>query len=126
MILKLSEVETNFFTFLDLYFDKLFEKKSFFLKMGKSNSVSFELDDVHFFEENSLKPNKMIEISHNKNFSLGFVDVFKESFVKVCTESTSHGLPNIFKTDNWIIKIFWLCLFMGGSGAALYCTYISI
>ena len=48
-------------------------------------------------------------------------DLYKESLVKVCSESTSHGLPNIFRTENWILRIFWLMLFLGGSGAALYC-----
>ena len=56
-----------------------------------------------------------------KNFNSQAFDYFKESLVKVCSESTSHGLPNIFKTKNWIIRIFWLILFLGGSGAALYC-----
>ena len=51
-------------------------------------------------------------------------NLFRESFVKVCTESTSHGLPNIFKTKNWAIRIVWLVLFLAGSGAALYCTNI--
>ena len=49
------------------------------------------------------------------------IDLFKESLLKVCSESTSHGLPNIFRTKNWIIRIFWLIMFLGGSGAALYC-----
>jgi hypothetical protein len=49
------------------------------------------------------------------------IDLCKESLVKVCSESTSHGLPNIFRTENWILRIFWLALFLGGSGAALYC-----
>jgi hypothetical protein len=53
-------------------------------------------------------------------------DLLKEAFVKVCTESTSHGLPNIFKTKNWIIQCVWLVLFLGGSSAALYCRNISI
>ena len=48
-------------------------------------------------------------------------EVFKESLVKMCSESTSHGLPNMFRTENWIIRIFWLILFLCGSGVALYC-----
>jgi hypothetical protein len=48
--------------------------------------------------------------------------LFKEAFVKVIIESTSHGLPNVFRTTNWIIRIGWLLLFLAGSGAALYCS----
>ena len=48
-------------------------------------------------------------------------EVFKESLVKMCSESTSHGLPNMFRTENLIIRIFWLILFLCGSGVALYC-----
>ena len=52
----------------------------------------------------------------------GFVvDLYMEALRKVCSESTCHALPNIFRTDNWIIRIFWLVLFLAGSGAALYC-----
>jgi hypothetical protein len=63
--------------------------------------------------------------NNEKNqLSQSVFDLFKESFIKVCTESTSHGLPNIFKTKNWIIRIFWLALFLAGSGGALYCIYL--
>jgi hypothetical protein len=59
-----------------------------------------------------------------RQLSQSVFDLFKESFAKVCTESTSHGLPNIFKTKNWIIRFFWLVLFLAGSGGALYCMNI--
>jgi hypothetical protein len=60
---------------------------------------------------------KVDEKSKRRNI----IDVVIEAFSKVCSESTCHALPNIFRTDNWIIRIFWLVLFLGGSGFALYC-----
>ena len=48
-------------------------------------------------------------------------DLFKDSLQKICESSTSHGLPNMFRTKNWIIRAFWFLLFSGGSGAAIYC-----
>ena len=46
---------------------------------------------------------------------------FKDAFVKICSESTSHGLPNIFRNDNWFIKVYWILPLLGGSAAATYC-----
>ena len=62
-----------------------------------------------------------MEQKHEENGFITIVDLYKESLVKVCSESTSHGLPNNFRTKNWIIRSFWLVLFLCGSGAALYC-----
>jgi len=56
-----------------------------------------------------------------KGMKSNSIEFFKEAFAKVCSESTAHGLPNIFSTKNWIVRIFWLLLFFAGSGAALYC-----
>lgn len=48
--------------------------------------------------------------------------LFKESLVNRCIESSANGLPNIFKTSNWFVKILWIFLFTAGCGAGLYCN----
>ncbi len=68
----------------------------------------------------------MDENNHKSQLNQSVFDLFRESFAKVCTESTSHGLPNVFKTKNWLIRILWLVLFLAGSGGALYCTNVFI
>ncbi len=68
----------------------------------------------------------MDENNQKSQLNQSVFDLFRESFVKVCTESTSHGLPNVFKTKNWLIRILWLVLFLAGSGGALYCTNVLI
>ena len=51
-------------------------------------------------------------------------DVFKNTFLRICEESSANGLPNIVKNPNIIIKVFWLILFSAGSVASIYCMYI--
>jgi hypothetical protein len=45
----------------------------------------------------------------------------KEPFQKLIIESTSHGLPRIFKSKHWCTKIMWLFSFLA---SASYCAYI--
>ena len=48
-------------------------------------------------------------------------DLFITSLVKSCSESTSHGLPNVFRTPNWLIRLMWLLLFSVGASVGIYC-----
>lgn len=43
-----------------------------------------------------------------------------ESFVDVFVNTTSHAIPNILRTNSWIIKIFWFILLLGAIGASIY------
>ncbi len=45
----------------------------------------------------------------------------KEPFQKLIIESTSHGLPRIFKSKHWCTKMMWLFSFLA---SAAYCAYI--
>jgi hypothetical protein len=87
---------------------QLFEKK---LSMEKSTSKiePKELESIEKNQGQAGRPRQVYELC-------------KESLVKMCSESTSHGLPNMFRTENWAIRIFWLVLFLCGSGVALYCN----
>ena len=65
------------------------------------------------------KKTKENEAKNEKTPSI--IELFVESLEKVCSESTSHGIPNIFRTKNWIIRVLWFVLFLIGSGFASYC-----
>ncbi len=43
-----------------------------------------------------------------------------EKSIEIGLASTSHGLPNILKTDRKCIKIMWLILFLLSSSAGIY------
>jgi hypothetical protein len=47
----------------------------------------------------------------------------KELIVECCSSSTSHGIPNIVKTDKWIIKFMWFAFLMASTG---FCGYINL
>jgi hypothetical protein len=49
------------------------------------------------------------------------LQIFKESLVKTCLSSTSHGIPSIFRNEKWTLKIFWTILFLLAAGGAVYC-----
>lgn len=44
----------------------------------------------------------------------------KERFLEWILASTSHGLPNFFRTNNIFLKILWLCCFLASTS---YCFY---
>jgi hypothetical protein len=47
--------------------------------------------------------------------------LFKSKGKEVLSDSTAHGIKNVFKSENWLVKIFWLILYLGGCAAAGYC-----
>lgn len=59
-----------------------------------------------------------------KKESLG--SKLKETVVEWCKSSTSHGLPNIFRNESYILKIIWLLCFCASTGYCFYSLYISI
>jgi len=47
----------------------------------------------------------------------------KEAFVNWASSSTSHGFPNIFRTNILILKLIWLAFLLIATGACIYmCT----
>ena len=85
-----------------------------------STSRNVELNNASLFTKitttNSFKNNLIME-----KFS-----IFKESLSSVLTESTAHGIGNLFKEKNLPIKILWSILFVGGAVAAIYCKNFKI
>jgi hypothetical protein len=55
----------------------------------------------------SLKNN---DIEINKTT---FSYIFKESLQGICSNSTSHGIPNIIRANNFATRLFWLILVVG-------------
>ena len=79
----------------------------------KKNQTRNKNSNIFFKSNNNRNILKMKKINLRQSFN--------ESLIKVCSESTSHGLPNIFRTQNWLIRIFWTILLATGTSAALYC-----
>ena len=66
-------------------------------------------------------PTQLIE---QNTYSMKNVPLFKEVLKEICSNSTAHAIPNIARTDNPIVKIFWFILLLGGTGAGIYCNLI--
>ena len=50
-------------------------------------------------------------------------DTISNVFRQWILQSTSHGIPNVFRTKNSILKTIWLLVFLGSCG---YCFYTII
>lgn len=48
-------------------------------------------------------------------------EVLKHTFVDVFGATTMHGLPNIIRSENVVMKAIWILLFIGGIGCSIYC-----
>ena len=108
-------------------------------KMMKTKTVSpnngiLKLEDRIDRTKSNISPDETNKIPREvwantavktKSLSSKIIPAFKEAFVKMSSESTSHGLPNIFRNDNWFIKIFWVLPLLGGTAAAIYCKCFS-
>ena len=55
-----------------------------------------------------------------------FTYIFKESVYEICSNSTSHGVPNIIRANNFATRIFWLSLVVGATFGCIYCNFINI
>lgn len=42
-----------------------------------------------------------------------------ESFKKKCNDSTAHGLPKVFGSDLFGLRVLWTILFLGGTVGAI-------
>ena len=59
--------------------------------------------------------------NESKTFKL-----FKEVLKEICSNSTSHAIPNIARTENSLVRVLWLILLLGGTGAGIYCKFINL
>lgn len=41
-----------------------------------------------------------------------------------CLTTSTNGLPNLAKANNWFLRIFWFILIIGALGATFYCKYL--
>lgn len=79
--------------------------------MNKENSDSKKLND-------SLSEKKEKEKEKKSTFR-----IYLETLRECCSNSTSHGIPNIARTESWVIRIFWLILLIGAAVASVYCIF---
>jgi hypothetical protein len=52
---------------------------------------------------------------------LGKLKIFKQSVSDVFSESTMHGITNLFRKKVLLVKVIWFVLFVAGAVAAVYC-----
>ena len=50
----------------------------------------------------------------------------KKCIVDLIEDSTMHGLPRIFKSKSWLVKIMWFLCFLGSTGYCVYLTLTSV
>lgn len=82
------------------------------------NSRIHEMHELMNYYNNKLFfLQSLIEMTSKKSVKT----ILKESFVDVCSNTTAHAIPNIFRSDNIIIKIYWLLLLLLATGCSIYC-----
>lgn len=55
-----------------------------------------------------------------------YSSIIKNSLFNVASNTTTHALPNILRTENLIIKLFWIFLFALACGGSIYCNFKKI
>ena len=50
----------------------------------------------------------------------------KKCIVDLIEDSTMHGLPRMFKSKSWLVKIMWFFCFLGSTGYCVYLTLTSV
>ena len=50
----------------------------------------------------------------------------RETVEEWCKSSTSHGLPNIFRNESYLLKMIWIVCFLASTGYCFYSLYISM
>jgi hypothetical protein len=58
-----------------------------------------------------------------KTQNLSLKSIAVEKIVNVVSDSTAHGIKNVFKSTNWFVKIFWIVMFLTSSCVAIYCKF---
>lgn len=54
-----------------------------------------------------------------------WIKLLSSAFYEVFSNSTAHALPNVLRSHNWIIRIMWIILFLGGIVGAIIFCYLS-
>ena len=76
------------------------------------------------------KVNKEKEFIQNNDIetkkSLSFYHMFKESLYEICSNSTSHGIPNIVRANNFVTRLFWFILVCAATLGCIYCIFVSM
>ena len=55
--------------------------------------------------------------------NLSIKSKISKKIIDLVSDSTAHGIKNAFKSNNWIVKIFWMILFLISSSVASYCNF---
>jgi hypothetical protein len=74
-------------------------------------------------ENTQVKNPKNFLIAEKEHKKKSTLQIYLEILKECCSNSTSHGIPNIARSDNWIIKFFWFILLFGATAASVYCKF---
>ena len=58
--------------------------------------------------------------------TISLLKVVKKRCIEIIDDSTMHGLPNVFRSNHFIMKIFWLILFLLSLALAIYLVSVSV
>ncbi len=64
-----------------------------------------------------------MNISNKKediNEKIGF-KIFSETLKECCSNTTSHAIPNIARSEHFIVKVFWFILLIAATSASAFC-----
>ena len=62
----------------------------------------------------------MVELKSNHSNSLSKYNKLKLNLKKLLIDSTSHGLPKIFKSERVVYKIIWFLFFLCSISVGIY------
>lgn len=68
--------------------------------------------------------NQSIKVMLTKNKSLK--QKIKKKSAELLAASTSHGLPNVFRTQRLFMKVFWLGLFIISTVSGVYTVFETV
>ena len=74
--------------------------------------------------ENSKVKKPLNFLIKEKETKKSAFEIYLETLKESCSNSTSHGIPNIARTDSLVIRIFWFILLIAASAASVYCILI--
>jgi hypothetical protein len=93
-----------------------------------SKTFDFEKPVTIFNSDNDTNTTTNKTAFSNKNNAsimnaaiLGKLKIFKQSVSDVFSESTMHGITNLFRKKVILVKVIWFVLFVAGAVAAAYC-----
>lgn len=75
---------------------------------------------------NNIKISSFLKFKYNQSWYERKRNLVLQRVIKLLQSSTSHGIPNIFKTDRFTIRIIWGVCFLAAVSASSYMIFLTM